>query len=75
VRSLDLAVDDVEFVSLVGPRGAGKATTFNMVSGLDRPDEDEILFSGLPIQSRVEPVSLRMNDLLTASRYRSPAGA
>jgi branched-chain amino acid transport system ATP-binding protein len=50
VRSLDLTIDDGEFVSLIGPNGAGKTTTFNMVSGLDRPDAGEILFVGEPIQ-------------------------
>jgi branched-chain amino acid transport system ATP-binding protein len=57
VRSLDLIVDDGELVSLIGPNGAGKTTTFNMVSGLDRPDEGEILFDGLPIQ-RLQPEAI-----------------
>jgi branched-chain amino acid transport system ATP-binding protein len=57
VRSLDLVVDDGEFVSLIGPNGAGKTTTFNMVSGLDRADEGEILFSGKPIQ-RLSPEAI-----------------
>ena len=57
VRSLDLTVDEGEFVSLIGPNGAGKTTTFNMVSGLDRPDEGEILFEGRPIQ-RLPPEAI-----------------
>src|ERR1700722_9753987 len=57
VRSLDLIVDDGELVSLIGPNGAGKTTTFNMVSGLDRPNEGEILFDGLPIQ-RLPPEAI-----------------
>jgi branched-chain amino acid transport system ATP-binding protein len=57
VRSLDLTVEEGEFVSLIGPNGAGKTTTFNMVSGLDRPDEGEILFDGLPIQ-RLPPEAI-----------------
>jgi branched-chain amino acid transport system ATP-binding protein len=57
VRSLDLVVDEGEFVSLIGPNGAGKTTTFNMVSGLDRPDEGEILFDGRPIQ-RLSPEAI-----------------
>jgi branched-chain amino acid transport system ATP-binding protein len=56
-RSLNLFVDEGEFVSLIGPNGAGKTTTFNMVSGLDRPDEGEILFEGLPIQ-RLRPETI-----------------
>jgi branched-chain amino acid transport system ATP-binding protein len=57
VRSLDLTVEEGEFVSLIGPNGAGKTTTFNMVSGLDRPDEGEILFDGFPIQ-RLPPEAI-----------------
>jgi branched-chain amino acid transport system ATP-binding protein len=57
VKSLDLAVDDGELVSLIGPNGAGKTTTFNMVSGLDPPDEGEILFSGALIQ-RLPPEAI-----------------
>jgi branched-chain amino acid transport system ATP-binding protein len=57
VRSLDLTVDEGEFVSLIGPNGAGKTTTFNMVSGLDRPDEGEIFFEGRPIQ-RLPPEAI-----------------
>jgi branched-chain amino acid transport system ATP-binding protein len=57
VRSLDLSVDEGEFVSLIGPNGAGKTTTFNMVSGLDRPDEGEILFDGQAIQ-RLPPEAI-----------------
>jgi branched-chain amino acid transport system ATP-binding protein len=57
VKSLNLIVDEGEFVSLIGPNGAGKTTTFNMVSGLDRPDEGEILFEGHPIQ-RLPPEAI-----------------
>ena len=57
VRSLDLTVEEGEFVSLIGPNGAGKTTTFNMVSGLDRADEGEILFEGQPIQ-RLRPEAI-----------------
>jgi branched-chain amino acid transport system ATP-binding protein len=51
VKALDLAVDEGELVSLIGPNGAGKTTTFNMISGLDQPDEGEILFAGDAIQN------------------------
>jgi branched-chain amino acid transport system ATP-binding protein len=57
VKSLNLIVDEGEFVSLIGPNGAGKTTTFNMVSGLDRPDEGEILFEGQPMQ-RLPPEAI-----------------
>jgi branched-chain amino acid transport system ATP-binding protein len=51
VKSLDLEVCERELVSLIGPNGAGKTTTFNMISGLESPDEGEILFADQPIQN------------------------
>jgi branched-chain amino acid transport system ATP-binding protein len=43
VSDLDLRVDEGEIVSLIGPNGAGKTTVFNLITGIYRPDEGEIL--------------------------------
>ncbi|WLT33263.1 ABC transporter ATP-binding protein [Geothrix sp. PMB-07] len=37
VQSLDLTVSEGELVGLIGPDGAGKTTTFRMLTGLQRP--------------------------------------
>lgn len=49
----DTALDDVtmtipdgSFVVLLGPTGAGKTTTLRMVSGLDKPDQGQIMIGG-----------------------------
>ena len=39
VRNLSLAINDGEFVVLLGPSGAGKTTTLRLITGLERPDE------------------------------------
>jgi len=46
MKGLDLHVDEGEIVSVIGPNGAGKTTLFNLVTGVYRPDEGEILFEG-----------------------------
>ncbi len=57
VKALDLEVREGELVSLIGPNGAGKTTTFNMISGLDPPDEGKIVFSGHRID-RLSPEAI-----------------
>ncbi len=35
-----------EVLGLIGPNGAGKTTVFNLITGMLRPDQGEILFNG-----------------------------
>jgi branched-chain amino acid transport system ATP-binding protein len=46
LQDLDIAVGKDEIVSVIGPNGAGKTTLFNVITGLYKPDEGEILFDG-----------------------------
>ncbi len=46
VSALDLQVGEQELVGLIGPNGAGKTTVFNLITGVYRPTEGEIIFSG-----------------------------
>ena len=46
VRGLSLAVNDGEFVVLLGPSGAGKTTTLRLVTGLERPDAGTVFIDG-----------------------------
>jgi ABC-type branched-subunit amino acid transport system ATPase component len=46
ISGLDLHVDEGEIVSVIGPNGAGKTTLFNLVTGIFRPDEGDIVFAG-----------------------------
>jgi branched-chain amino acid transport system ATP-binding protein len=49
VSDLDLHVDEGEIVSVIGPNGAGKTTVFNLVTGIYRPDDGDILLDGKSI--------------------------
>jgi branched-chain amino acid transport system ATP-binding protein len=38
-----------ELVSVIGPNGAGKSTLFNIITGLQAPDEGSVRFDGLEV--------------------------
>jgi putative ABC transport system ATP-binding protein len=46
---IDLEIGRGEMVSIVGPSGSGKSTLLNLMGGLDRPSEGEILIDGRPL--------------------------
>ena len=46
VNGISMEVGNGAFVVLLGPSGAGKTTTLNLISGLASPDDGDILFDG-----------------------------
>lgn len=46
VSDFNLSLEDRELVAIIGPNGAGKTTVFNMLTGLYKPTEGNILFEG-----------------------------
>jgi len=51
VDGVDIAFDTDRKYGLIGPNGAGKTTLFDLISGVQRPDEGEIVYDGEPITS------------------------
>ncbi len=49
LRGIDLCVPAGEFLAIVGPSGNGKSTLLNMITGIDRPSQGEVLVGGRPI--------------------------
>jgi nitrate/nitrite transport system ATP-binding protein len=47
---VDLAMDEGEFVAIVGYSGAGKTTLVSLIAGLIRPDTGEIVLDGAPVR-------------------------
>ena len=46
LNGISLHVDDGEIVSLIGANGAGKTTVFNMLTGVYKPTEGNIVLDG-----------------------------
>jgi putative ABC transport system ATP-binding protein len=55
LHRLNLDIQAGEFLALMGPSGSGKTTLLNLIGGLDRPDEGEIVVSG----ERIDKLSNR----------------
>ncbi|MHB1511404.1 MAG: ATP-binding cassette domain-containing protein [Acidimicrobiales bacterium] len=55
VRRINLSIAPGETVALLGPSGAGKTTTIDLVLGLARPDSGQVRSSGGFPGKRFEP--------------------
>jgi branched-chain amino acid transport system ATP-binding protein len=51
VNQVELEIHQEEIVGLIGPNGAGKTTFFNLITGLEIPDEGQVIFKGIHITS------------------------
>ncbi|MCD8089788.1 MAG: ABC transporter ATP-binding protein [Clostridiales bacterium] len=52
VENLNVDVNKGEIVAIIGPNGAGKTTAFNMITGVYRPTEGDVLFEGNKINGK-----------------------
>jgi branched-chain amino acid transport system ATP-binding protein len=49
VNHVELEIKKEEIIGLIGPNGAGKTTFFNLITGLETPDEGQVIFKGTNI--------------------------
>jgi len=49
LRGMDLAVEEGEFLAILGFSGSGKTTLMKLMAGLELPDRGEVLFRGQPV--------------------------
>ncbi len=54
LRGIDLIVHKSEFIVVYGRSGAGKSTLVNLITGIDRADQGDILINGTSIQEMNE---------------------
>lgn len=54
LKGLDLSVMPGEFVAITGPSGNGKSTLLNMITGIDRPTQGEVIVNGSPVHTMNE---------------------
>jgi len=51
LKNINLKIKEGEFLAIVGFTGSGKTTLINLLSGLLKPSEGEVLYKGKPIQN------------------------
>jgi len=46
---LELKIENLDSVSVIGPSGGGKSTFLRLVAGLEKPSSGEVIVNGIPI--------------------------
>lgn len=57
VLDVSFYLAEQELVGIIGPNGAGKTTVFNLITGVYKPDQGEIIFNGENI-SGLQPYTI-----------------
>ena len=75
IENIQLSVGEGEIVCLLGVSGGGKTTLFNVISGLNRPQQGEILLDGEDITGvpgKISYMPLRSTRISRNSDLRAP---
>jgi putative ABC transport system ATP-binding protein len=54
LKGISFKVNEGEFLSIVGPSGNGKSTLLNMITGIDRPSDGEVMVLGQQVHEMSE---------------------
>lgn len=54
LKSIDLGINNGEFIAVVGKSGSGKSTLMNMITGIDRPTSGEVYIDNVGIHKLSE---------------------
>ena len=65
VDDLNLNIEQGEIVAIIGPNGAGKTTAFNMITGVYKPTEGNVIFENIvDAQGNTEDITGKRPDLV-----------
>jgi putative ABC transport system ATP-binding protein len=54
LKGISFDVENGEFLTIVGPSGNGKSTLLNMITGIDRPSDGEVIVTGRSVNRMSE---------------------
>lgn len=54
LKGIDLRIAEQDYLVILGASGSGKSTLLNILSGLEKPDQGEVLYDGANITSLSE---------------------
>ena len=54
LKGIDLGIEEQDYLVILGASGSGKSTLLNILSGLEKPDQGEVLYDGENIASLSE---------------------
>lgn len=65
VKDISLKINDKDFIHIIGRSGSGKSTFLNLLAGILRPSEGDILFEGKSVKNLSdEELSVYRNEFL-----------
>ena len=74
VNRVDFSLHEGEILGMIGPNGAGKTTLFNLIVGLYRPTEGEIVYRGKVISGK-KPHEICRLGIAKTSQFVEPFSA
>ena len=54
LKSIDLTIDNGEFIAIMGTSGSGKSTLMNILGCLDRPSYGDYFLEGIDVKDKSE---------------------